>query len=58
MTDIEIAICMKEMGGSFASALGECFLRADAGNRERLKAAFPDLFEQYLELAQIRKAPR
>ena len=58
MTDIEIAIVMKEMGGSFASALGDAFLKADAENRARVKAAFPDLFEQYLELAQIRKAPR
>lgn len=54
MTDIEIAIVMKEMGGSFASALGDCYLKADAVNRERLKAAFPEKWDEYLELAKLR----
>ena len=38
---------MKQFGGHFASGLGEAWMRADAGNRARLEAAFPELFERY-----------
>jgi hypothetical protein len=41
------ALALRDYGGSFASALGEAFLRADLGNRRRLIEAFPDIMETY-----------
>jgi hypothetical protein len=38
---------MKVYGGSFASALAECFLLADSENLERLYKAFPELVLKY-----------
>ena len=38
---------MRALGGDFAKALVECYYRADAGNRERLLAAFPEYFDRY-----------
>jgi len=38
---------MKTYGGSFAEAIATAAIRADAANYARLKAAFPDLWEQY-----------
>lgn len=43
--DEKLKMCtsMKVYGGSFASALAECFLLADSENLERLCKAFPEL---------------
>ncbi len=35
--------------GSFAAALGEAYIHADPANRERLAAAFPDVFARALD---------
>lgn len=42
---------MKRYGGSFAVALAECFLLADAKNLEKLYKAFPKEVEQYSRMA-------
>jgi len=48
--DHNIISCMKAHGGGFASALAQAALRADSINFERLKAAFPDLWDDFREL--------
>lgn len=55
MTDEEIATAMYAYGGSFVSALANAWERADSTNQARLKAAFPDLFAKYRELAELKR---
>ena len=55
VTDDEIADAMIIYGGSFVSALGGAFRRADATNRERIKVAFADYWERYRELVSFRQ---
>ena len=43
---------MERFGGGFASALSVAAQRADHANYARLKSAFPDLWEEYLEMAE------
>ena len=38
---------MKTYGGSFATRIAQAALVADKHNKERLIAAFPELFEKY-----------
>jgi len=38
------AMMVTGLHGSFAAAIGEAYTYADPTNRERLTAAFPDLF--------------
>ena len=38
---------MRLYGGHFVVALSEAILRSDANNYERLKEAFPELWEKY-----------
>lgn len=40
------AHAMIENGGSFAGAIAAAYFAADSANRERLLAAFGDLFER------------
>lgn len=40
---------MEYIGGGFASTIGTAWIRADSGNKARLEAAFPELFERYAE---------
>lgn len=54
MTDLEIADAMLIYGGSFVQALSRAFIAADSMNRETLKAAFPDVFANYTEMARLR----
>ena len=37
-------------GGSFAKHIAEAYMCADRSNKERLKAAFPDLFTLHYNL--------
>jgi hypothetical protein len=50
-TDYEITAAMIRYGGSFASRLGELYRAADARNQAKLKAAFPDVWKKYSEMA-------
>jgi hypothetical protein len=36
-------------GGSFAKHIAEAYMCADRSNKERLKAAFPDLFTRFYD---------
>lgn len=40
---------MQRMGGGFASCIARAYFAADSSNKERLKAAFPDLFTRYFD---------
>ena len=50
--DQKILEAMQRYGGSFASAVAVAAQRADMSNYSRLKAAFPDLWGEYLQLAE------
>ncbi len=55
-TDWDIANEMEMCGGSFAQALGVLFWRADDINRAKLKAAFPEIWAEYAEIATLHAA--
>lgn len=54
MTDYDIAKMMRKCGGSFAQAMAEAWFKADPINQARIKAAFPDLWITYADLAERR----
>jgi len=54
MTDYQITAAMMTYGGSFVSTLGKLFRMADERNMAKLKAAFPEYWDEYRELAQLR----
>lgn len=53
MDDYTIIQTMIIYGGGFASALGKAAQRADLHNLVRIKLAFPELWEQYAEMAKV-----
>ena len=56
MTDYAVIEAMRALGGSFIQALAEAFHRADPYNTAKLKAAFPDYWQEYADLARQRHA--
>lgn len=54
MSDFEITEAMICFGGGFVSGLGRLWRQADTDNRARLKAAFPEYWHQYAELATVK----
>lgn len=38
---------MESFGGSFVKSLANCYYCADSGNKQRLRAAFPEYFDRY-----------
>lgn len=50
--DWEITAAMITYGGGFVAALGALYRRADPMNQVRLKAAFPEYWQEYAELAR------
>lgn len=55
-TDNAVLFTMGLYGGSFASALSKAWQLADPDNFARLRAAFPELWEKYRELAAIKQS--
>lgn len=53
--DTYVAEAMIRYGGSFVRTLGQLWFLGDENNRARLKAAFPDYWVKYLQLAQLPK---
>lgn len=45
-----VAEAMRKFGGSFVAALGEALLHADAVNALAIKAAWPQYWQEYLDL--------
>lgn len=50
--DPKILEAMERYGGGFASAIARAARRADRSNYTRLRAAFPDLWWQFAEMAE------
>ena len=55
LSDDEILTAMEILGGSFVAALAKAWRRADEGNQAKLRAAFPEYWAHYAELAARRK---
>jgi hypothetical protein len=53
-TNFEIVNAMARYGGSFVQALAAAFERADPDNFARLRAAFPEYWDEYAGVATIR----
>ncbi len=51
-TNYAVVQAMLRYGGSFAGAIGDAFSHADEKNFARLKAALPDLWDDYVDLAR------
>jgi len=54
-TNREIVDQMRETGGSFARALAAAWYKADSSNKDRIQAAFPDLWIRYAHAAEHTK---
>ena len=52
ITDVDIAAAMIDRGDNFAAALGRAWAVADRTNQERIKAAFPDLWDTYADVVR------
>lgn len=48
---VVVSSTMREYGGSFAKALGHAIGLADEENLQRIKDAFPELWDGYLDYA-------
>ena len=53
--DHRIVEAMSKYGGSFAKAIAKAALLADENNYNKLKAAFPELWERYERFVFINK---
>ncbi len=49
---IAVADMMMRHGGGFVQALGLALLRSDADNQQRIKAAWPEYWRKYAEMAE------
>lgn len=49
-TDLDTIEAMEKYGGSFVVALAGAARRADANNLAKLKAAFPEYWDQYSQM--------
>ena len=52
MNDRQIINTMMEYGGSFVRKLGAAALVADTENLNRIKATWPEYWEQYAKMAK------
>jgi len=48
--DFWTARAMKQLGGSFVTALAEAWFRGDLRNRARIRNAFSDYFDEYRDM--------
>ena len=51
-TKNEITRAMAKYGGGFVKALAKAAMTADELNHDRLQAAFPEIWDQYRDLAE------
>ena len=56
--DFEIVDTMKRFGGSFVKSLADACFKADAENLERIKKAFPEIWERYQEMTNLVKGQK
>ncbi len=52
-TDLAVVNTMSVYGGSFAKAIAEAFYAADDANFTKLKAALPELWDEYDAMATL-----
>lgn len=55
-SDYDVVAAMRVHGGAFAQHLAGTWVAGDARNRDRIKAAFPDIWERYRDHAARRMA--
>lgn len=51
--DLKVIEAMERYGGSFVVALAQAARRADSTNLERIKLAFPEYWQQYMQMADM-----
>lgn len=52
ITDEDVVDAMRRFGGSFVQALAQCHRLADAVNKEKIKATWPEYWERYTQTAK------
>lgn len=57
VTDHQVVWAMDECGGDFVKLLGKLFRRADSDNQARIKAAWPEYWEKYTDVADRLRCP-
>ena len=58
MRDEDTIGAMIQFGGGFVEQLARLYHRADADNRARIQAAWPEYWQRYTELAALRRTDR
>ena len=53
---VDVAENMIKYGGSFVKALGEALIHADLNNIKRIKATWPEYWNQYLNFGKDKKS--
>jgi hypothetical protein len=46
---------MRKWGGNFVQKLGECLAAADPSNAEKIRDAFPEYWDKYLEIGRSKQ---
>lgn len=54
-TEYGVTEAMLNYGGGFVRKLAEAYRAADKDNRTRLRTAFPEYWQQYAELARMKR---
>lgn len=52
--DMKVIEAMQRYGGSFVIALAQAARRADPTNLAKLKEAFPEYWQQYTQMADLK----
>jgi len=50
--DYKVVNAMRKYGGSFVQSLAICAIRADANNLAKIKATWPDYWQEYTNFAK------
>jgi len=50
--DYKVISAMRTYGGSFVQSLGICALHADASNLAKIKATWPDYWQEYVAMVE------
>ena len=58
MRDEDTIGAMMTFGGGFVEQLARLYQSADANNRARIQAAWPEYWQRYTELAALRRTDR
>jgi len=54
ITDYDVVDAMRTYGGSFVQAIASAFFRADRDNQQIIKAAWPEIWAEYADMARLR----